>query len=202
MGGNGSGRRGGSRDCTGDYRQLDALMLYRKSALADGTCSEISWGKDSLRNAFVHVAAHSNRITLSSICRSNGVEWVDAECFVEVAWTPCHFGGFRPWFYCPAVSCHRRVRILYGGTIFACRHCHQLAYPCQSESAEDRAKTRAYAIRSRVGRRGSFIDPFPLRPKGMHVRTYYRLQWQYETAVTVALIQMGRKLGMTFENAH
>ena len=54
---------------------------------------------------------------------------------VALDWTPCPFGGARPWFRCPLVvdgePCRHRVRILYrpwGARYFGCRHCHHLTY--------------------------------------------------------------------------
>lgn len=52
--------------------------------------------------------------------------------------TPQHLGGVRWWFICPVRGCGRRVRKLYlplvgTGTIFACRHCHDLAYESSQE---------------------------------------------------------------------
>ena len=37
--------------------------------------------------------------------------------------TPCNLGNWRAWFICSVVGHGRRVAILYGGGIFACRHC-------------------------------------------------------------------------------
>jgi hypothetical protein len=54
---------------------------------------------------------------------------------VGIERTPCHVGGSRPWFICPALGCGRRVAILYGGGIFACRLCFQLAYASAREEA-------------------------------------------------------------------
>jgi hypothetical protein len=49
-------------------------------------------------------------------------------------------GGKRPWFICSVkkngVSCRRRVGVLYlppDATLFACRHCYELAYKSQQE---------------------------------------------------------------------
>ncbi|CZG10327.1 TPA: hypothetical protein JBE46_02375 [Legionella pneumophila subsp. pneumophila] len=65
-------------------------------------------------------------------------------------WTPCRFGGERPWFICPAKGCQRRVAILYSGSIYACRHCHQLAYTSQREADYDRALRQAEKIRGEI----------------------------------------------------
>ena len=52
---------------------------------------------------------------------------------VRVAWTPCHFGGRRPWFLCLGRGCGRRVAKLClplrgGASYYLCRHCHDLTY--------------------------------------------------------------------------
>ena len=64
-------------------------------------------------------------MTLIYRSRSGNEDWEDQNYPVWLDWTPCHFGGERPWFRCPAMGCGRRVAILYGGRIFACRHCYQ-----------------------------------------------------------------------------
>ena len=55
---------------------------------------------------------------------------------VRIVRTPCRLGGSRAWFICPAVGCGRRVAILYGGGIFACRHCYDLAYDSSRNSSK------------------------------------------------------------------
>ena len=70
---------------------------------------------------------------------------------MRIVRTPCNLGGSRAWFICPAVGCGRRVAILYGGGIFACRHCYQLAYASAREDVCDRAARRADRLRARLG---------------------------------------------------
>ncbi len=36
------------------------------------------------------------------------------EGVAHLEWTPCNFGGERPWFVCPGKGCAKRVAILYG----------------------------------------------------------------------------------------
>ncbi len=45
---------------------------------------------------------------------------------IGLAWTLCHFGGWRPWFSCP--DCGRRVAVLYIVSAVRCRHCLNLSY--------------------------------------------------------------------------
>jgi hypothetical protein len=52
---------------------------------------------------------------------------------IQVAWTPCHFGGWRPWFVCG--RCSRRVGKLYStGEALHCRLCLDLWYASQPTS--------------------------------------------------------------------
>ena len=87
-------------------------------------------------------------------------------------------GGNRQWFECP--SCRTRCRILYGGAFFRCRRCQGLKYETQYEPPFARAATRALKIRERLGSDGGIDEPFPPKPKGMHQKTYERLEAQAE----------------------
>ena len=60
---------------------------------------------------------------------------------ISLTTTPCHYGGVRHWFLCPAavdgVLCENRVGMLYlppAGKIFACRHCYGLTYESSQQS--------------------------------------------------------------------
>ena len=104
---------------------------------------------------------------------------------VSLEWTPCNFGGERPWFVCPGDRCGRRVAILYGpGKYFLCRHCYDLRYESQREDKGHRALRRAQKIRQRLGGSANMTKPFPEKPKGMHHDTYMRLFWEHHEAET------------------
>mgnify|MGYP000471735892 CR=1 FL=1 len=94
---------------------------------------------------------------------------------VRISATPCHYGGHRYWFTCPAQGCGRRVAKLYSGRIFACRHCYQLAYPSQREASFERSRRRADKIRERLGWADDPDLMEGIKPKGMHWQTYHRL---------------------------
>ena len=131
------------------------------------------------------------RITLTYRYRCNDDEWQDVEEPVAIVWTPCHFGGSRPWFICPGVvngvPCGRRVGKLYGpGRYFLCRHCYGLAYQSQREQPHERALRRANSIRMRLGGEPGMLCPFPEKPKGMHWRTYERLRQRARGAEMMA----------------
>lgn len=100
---------------------------------------------------------------------------------VPLVWSRCTLGGNRPWFLCPGERCGRRVAILYCGADLLCRRCLGLAYPSQWEPAPVRAYRRAGRIRHRLEGRGGSISCFPpVRPKGMHHQTFYRLQAEHD----------------------
>ena len=92
--------------------------------------------------------------------------------------TATRFGGYRTLFVC--LSCNKRCRILYGGGHFRCRRCNRLRYETQYEPPFARAATRALKIRERLGSKDGIDDPFPTKPKGMHWKTYRRLEAEEE----------------------
>lgn len=104
---------------------------------------------------------------------------------VPLSWTPCHYGGTRPWFSCP--DCDRRVALLYGGARFVCRHCRRLAYQVQRDAVNDRIIRRADAIRERLGWGAGILNPAGQKPRGMHWTTYYRLTTEYHRLAEAGL---------------
>jgi hypothetical protein len=114
--------------------------------------------------------------------RSGGDNWKDESYPVYLTTTPCHMGGERHWFLCPARGCGQRVAVLYGGGIFACRKCCQLAYPSQREDTGDRAARRADRIRDRLRWPSGILQGSGWgKPKDMHWRTYERLCAEHDT---------------------
>lgn len=113
-------------------------------------------------------------------------------------------GGVRWWFICPAKGCGKRVAFLYGGRIFACRHCHNLAYRSQHETAPFRLLSQSQKIHMSMGGDGCEAGDFPPRkPKGMHWKTYNRkvakMKRQYYAAngyMMENLLSRREKLGM------
>jgi hypothetical protein len=130
MGGRGSGNRWryGTRSTTEDYRRLDVRRWAREGMLRPGYHGGWQWSRGGEVVASIQMHAEADRVVLTYRHSSGGGDWQDKEYPVFLERTPCTFGGTRPWFVCPARGCGRRVAILYGGAIFACRHCHQLAY--------------------------------------------------------------------------
>ena len=184
MGGNGSGRRWhyGSKDTTEGYRSIDVRRWKRGGFLTPGRAFSWQWSRHDEVIASINVRAELGRVILTYRHRSGGDEWKDESYPVYLTTTPCHMGGERHWFLCPARGCGKRVAVIYGGGIFACRRCYHLAYPSQREDAGDRAARRAHRIRDRMCWPGGVLEGSGWgKPKGMHWRTYERLCEEHDT---------------------
>jgi hypothetical protein len=98
---------------------------------------------------------------------------------VEWTWTPCNFGGMRPWLVCP--DCERRCAKLYWfarggdyrrGYALRCRRCAGLTYLVQQVRPYLRFRLAQERLRHRLGGTGEPLEDFPAKPPRMHRRTY------------------------------
>lgn len=177
MGGVGSGRHWhwDTKSTVADLRSLDVRRWARDGLLKPGQSFGWQWTQGSKRVGSIRLYVARDEVRLDYRTRDYGGEWEPMTYPVKLLHTPCHLGGERVWFRCPAQGCGRRVALLYGGKAFACRHCHQLAYPSQREKPFERHQRRAEKVMTRLGW-ASVEDRYLLgKPKGMHWRTYRRL---------------------------
>ncbi len=195
MGGMGSGRGQCGKDTTSDMRPLDIRRLHRAGLLTPGRAFGWHWTVNGEEVASIQIRTEVGRVILDYRNRSNGGEWRAMEYPVYLEWTGLNFGGRRAWFLCPAQGCGRRVAILFGGSIFACRHCHRLAYQCQRETDDDRAIRRYNTIRRRLGWKPGFLNGYGGKPTGMHWRTFERLRAEHDAFVSASLAGMAERLG-------
>lgn len=165
MGGIGSGRRS-RRATTSDYDRVDVRHWQREGWLVPA--QSFIWQSWVVTVGPSDRDAASDRVSFRP--RNHG-----AEHSIRLEWTPCNYGGSRVWFLCPREGCGRRVAILYEGRQLGCRNCLALVYCSQREPAKYRPLNRAQAIRMKIGGSADMTEPFPARPKGMHLRTYRRL---------------------------
>ena len=174
---------------TDDYRCLDARRWQRGGLLKPGHAFLTTWVGEGEAAVLLDVRAQADRVILSNRHGDGG------EYAVKLDWTACTYGGQRVWFLCPATGCGRRVAYLYGGAMFACRHCHRLAYHSQRETAEYRAGRRADKIRAKLDWVPGILNPAGDKPKGMRWNTYYRLVGEYNAAASESLAGMVRRFG-------
>lgn len=198
MGGYGSGRQWylGAKETTTDYRELDVNYLNKNKCLRIGVSSTLTWSRRGKCTSSIGIKSDSNYITLNYRHQRTGQDWETVEYPVDLAWTECHFGGQRPWFICPAKGCGRRVGKLYGGRIFSCRHCYRLAYPCQRETYDDRAASRANKIREKLGWVPGILNPKGCKPRGMHWSTFDQLEAKHDAFVAIACAGIATKLDL------
>ncbi len=196
MGGPGSGHRWryGAKATTNDYRTLDIRHWAREGVLRPGYWGGWKWTRDGETVASIQMRAEQDRVILMYRHSSGGGEWKDEEYPVRIVRTPCHLGGSRAWFICPAVGCGRRVANLYGGTIFACRHCYQLAY-ASARDAADRAARRANRLRARLGWEPGILNGSGCKPKWMRWRTFERLTAEHDQFVARSMQAVALKFG-------
>jgi hypothetical protein len=183
MGGSGSGRRWNysAKNTTEGYQSIDVRWLKREGMLSLGANRRITWSRGGEITGSINVRSEPDRVILDYRQRDHGGKWRAENYPVNLTTTPCHIGGERHWFLCPARGCGQRVAVIYGGGIFACRKCHQLAYPSQREDPSDRAVRRADRLRARLGwPRGVLEGSGWGKPKSMHWRTYERLCDEYD----------------------
>ena len=104
---------------------------------------------------------------------------------IKLARTPCHFGGYRPWFLCPGNQCGKRVAILYGPHPMLCRHCWGIVYQSQREDKLQRMFRKLRSIESSyTGWPNDSAPSDRTRPVGMHKRTFRLLQEKHQLLYT------------------
>lgn len=149
MGGYGSGRWGG-RPAVENSLTLDLSHLFKTGWLKAGasTTGTLRW----------------------SIAGSTGqIASVDFEsCLGEES------GGRRWWFICPRTGrLASRLHLPPGAYSFACRRAYEPGYLSQRQMPRDRAVSRVFTLRRRLGNNGG-IGSYVAKPKGKHWRLFER----------------------------
>ncbi|GJE59100.1 hypothetical protein [Methylobacterium trifolii] len=206
MGGYGSGRAGG-RPTTQDGLTLDLPRLFKQRSLQPG-CTRAGTLTWTNTRTGAHVAsigygaeldATRGRMRLHyTTTRSDG-EAHKSDYWVDLATTPQPFGGHRWWFICPRLGiCVAKLHLPPGALSFASRKAYRLGYRSQRETSRDRALSRAYDLRYRLGAEGIIGDRIA-KPKGMRWATFAREMERVAEAEAVCtgnLIAVARKFGL------
>jgi len=109
---------------------------------------------------------------------------------IALTYSETRFGGRRPWLSCP--HCQKRRRVLhYVQKSFVCRACFDLRYTSEVEDVLSRAARQRRRLMEKVG--GS--DPggdFPLKPKGMHWKTYRAIEAKAQASLKAFALGVAR----------
>ena len=169
-------------------RSLDVMKLARAGYFKGAILGGWQWTHHDGTTASIGIIAGRDAVTLNYRVQSNGGEWQQVDQRIPIHWTPCRFGGERPWFVCSVsangVYCGRQVAKIYGGgKLFACRHCYRLGYQVQRGGPMDQAHHRLARLHRKLG--ADYEGPerlWPPRPKWMRQGTYERLLQQIEAS--------------------
>jgi hypothetical protein len=145
-----------------ECHSLDVRYLHRDGLLKPGYSFSLRWSRAGRETGSIGGVAFRDQVVLLYRHRRGlAREWEEVQEAVPLVWTPCNFGGERPWFICPRAGCGRRVAVLYGpGRYFLCRHCHDLGYQSQRE---DEMHEPSDVLRSKraLGRQREHDGAFP-----------------------------------------
>lgn len=203
MGGSGSGNRWryGTKITTDDCMAIDVRRWAREGMLRPGCRAVWTWRRGARVVGSISTRTEADFVVLSYRRQPAGGEWRHEEYRVRIVRTVCNLGGSRPWFICPAAGCGRRVAILYGGGIFACRHCHRLAYASAREDAGDRAARKADRLRERLDWEPGILNGRGSKRKWMRWRTFWKLSGEHDRLVQHSLQAMAAKFGSRHRTA-
>lgn len=202
MGGYGSGGYMGfssKATCNAQHR-IDIRYLKKIGVLSNSWGSgTLAWESRGERTGSIRYKREEDWLSLIYKAQRGNSDWCDIKQRIRLDQTSCNFGGYRYWFICP--DCGKRIGVLYGAGIrFLCRHCYNLAYASQNETASDRLLRKTRKLRKRLGVSANLTEPVLFKPKGMHQKTFdelLRQLRQLEGAVVDNMIsEMDRMRGL------
>ena len=146
------------------------------------------WSEESYRTLtteLLHLDVHRLRREGHIVAGQTSLVLTQGVC-VPIQWTPCNFGGQRPWLMCSNEDCQKPRRAsLYlsrGKPRLLCRDCLDLEYQSKRLSDLARAKRNTYQALQRLGVPSGELADFQGKPKNMHNKTFVRLGHEYLAA--------------------
>lgn len=201
MGGYGSGRHGG-RPLAEHSLRIDLAWMLRRGLAKDGceqwgnlnwSCSGEPSGSIGYK-ALMHQPGEERLVLEYTRGRGDNAEHVVQS--VYLTFTRPKFGGKRWWLICPYNGA--RVGKLYlppGGDRFASRKAWRLGYQSQRIAPRDRPFEALFRLQKKLGCEqgwGNWIT----RPKGMHHRTFKRIEDEFDYLDSVCGVEMMRMVGL------
>ena len=176
----GSGRhfRWDAKPVLDDLRELDINRMVKLGAVQDGVFESGSWKWLNSKTNEVKSAISYQCYTINPHCSYLKLTYVMTESRermeYEIPLVRTHppYGGVRFWFLCPVT--HKRVSKLFlspDSGRFLSRHAFCLHYESQMKGRIDRAINKKWKLLSKLG----YGLDYPIRPKGMHEKTYRRI---------------------------
>ncbi len=141
-----------------DFLSLD-IHLAHGILTSRGSSGNISWSRPS-GVASVGYVRQEGGLRLRYVHTGHDGAQHRIDEVIPIVRTPTPFGGQRHWFACP--GCSRRCRLIYGGSHFRCRHCHNARYASQYEGLALRISRRRWRIRRKLERLAGKPWPFGL----------------------------------------
>lgn len=159
--------RPGNRLVAESAMRIDIRRWHKPGYLVNARSFTWKWTCEGDVTGTIGVTAFSDSLRLNYSIGGH-----DASQTIWTRSTPCHYGGSRLWFACPA--CHDRAAVLYlRSGRFACRQCQRVSYRSQSGSAIDRVCARFHRLDALA------MAP---KPKWQRKATRQRLWDRYEVA--------------------
>ena len=176
MGGSGSGSwyRWNAKSKTESQHRVDIRWLKKQKYLNPGASGSMSWSNRGETTGSIGFRIEENKMILKYRHKPRDSEWERVEQTIFIDQTPCNYGGYRKWFFCP--RCSKRVALLYGaGKYFFCRHCYKLTYASCNSSSIQHIFDKADKLKKKLGGEPGSYSSIADRPKGMHHKTYNRI---------------------------
>lgn len=180
MGGKGSGTwyRWNTKTTLDDCRVLNINRMQKQGAIKPNNFKAGRWvWTNTETNEEVssigytcHTLDADNEYININYKMTNSGEKIDYD--VKLVKTYPNYGGVRYWFICPVTG--KRVAKLYRTPYdnrFISRHVYKLLYASQSESIFSKLGNKRYKLMRKLDSNYSF----PVRPKGMHHKTFERI---------------------------
>lgn len=184
MGGIGSGQyyRWGKRTNTDNASRLDINRMVKQGAIPRAGWRSGSWiwsdkrtGEQSSSIGYEANTTDKDNSYLRVYYTIKGMD-KKMDYKIPIVRTQPNYGGERFWFICPVKGVRvSKLYLPYGGDMFASRQAYRLKYGSQSETFYDRALRKKWKLLAKFDDRYDF----PMRPKGMHQKTYKRLRTAY-----------------------
>lgn len=203
MGGPGSGSwcRWGTRPLVEQGLTLDLGRMMRLGMVVPGCCSSnvLHWTREADGRRVASLGYEANLIDPdgSWMRLKYNHNDVPKDYTLPLTTTVPNYGGLRWWFMCPLTGDRvAKLHLPSGASVFGSRRAYGLAYRSQNEGEWDRMADKAHRLREKLGGRPGFAEPMPLKPKGMHWRTYERIFHEIEELEKRSIMAMARKLSI------